>query len=143
MAGGEGGNGRQNGWMAFTDSMDMHLSKLQEMVKDREAWHGAVYGSQATEQQQSQTLRNTALEQINKQIANYGATSFCWKLVVLVLVVQSCPTFCNPNDRSLPGSSVHGISQARMLEQVAISFSPILPNYHLLPITNSFLPIPG
>ena len=26
------------------DSMDMHLSKLQEMVKDREAWHAAVHG---------------------------------------------------------------------------------------------------
>ena len=28
----------------ITDSMDMSWSKLQEMVKDREAWHGAVYG---------------------------------------------------------------------------------------------------
>ena len=29
---------------------------------------------------------------------------------------QSCPTLCNPMDCSLPGSSVHGISQARILE---------------------------
>ena len=28
----------------ITDSMDMSLSKIQEMVKDREAWHVAVYG---------------------------------------------------------------------------------------------------
>ena len=76
-----------------------------------------------TEQQQSQTLRNTALEQINIQIANYGATGFCWKLVVLVLVVQSCPTFCNPMERSPPGSSVHGILQARILEWAAMPFS--------------------
>ena len=33
------------------------------------------------------------------------------------------PILCNPIDCSLPGSSVHGIFQARILEQVAISFS--------------------
>ena len=36
---------------------------------------------------------------------------------------QSCPTLCSPMDCSLPGSSVHGISQARILEWVATSFS--------------------
>ena len=30
----------------ITDSMIMNLSKLREMVKDREAWHAAVHGSQ-------------------------------------------------------------------------------------------------
>ena len=38
-------------------------------------------------------------------------------------VTQSCPTLCDPMDCSLPGSSVHGIFQARVLEWVAISFS--------------------
>ena len=38
-------------------------------------------------------------------------------------VAQSCPTLCDPVDCSLPGSSVHGICQARILEWVAISFS--------------------
>ena len=32
-------------WLdSIIDSMDMSLSKLQEMVKDREAWHATVYG---------------------------------------------------------------------------------------------------
>ena len=38
-------------------------------------------------------------------------------------VVQSCLTLCDPMDYSLPGSSVHGIFQARVLEWAAISFS--------------------
>ena len=40
-----------------------------------------------------------------------------------VLVTQLCLTLCHPMDCSLPGSSVHGILQARILEWVAISFS--------------------
>ena len=40
-----------------------------------------------------------------------------------VLVVQPCPTLCNPMNYSLPGSSVHGIVQVRILEWVAIPFS--------------------
>ena len=38
-------------------------------------------------------------------------------------VAQSCPTLRDPTDCSLPGSSVHGISQARVLEWGAIAFS--------------------
>ena len=37
--------------------------------------------------------------------------------------LQSCPTLCHPMDCSLPGSSVHGILQARILEWGAISSS--------------------
>ena len=42
-----------------------------------------------------------------------------WK----VLVTKSCLTLCDPRGCILPGSSVHGILQARILEWVAISFS--------------------
>ena len=43
-------------------------------------------------------------------------------MLVLCLATQSCPTLCNPMDCNPPGSSVHGIFQAIILEQVAISF---------------------
>ena len=42
---------------------------------------------------------------------------------VLCLVAQSCPTLCKPMDSSPPGSSVHGILQARILEWVALPSS--------------------
>ena len=42
---------------------------------------------------------------------------------VKVLLAQSRPTLCDSLDCSLPGSSVHGILQARILEWVAVSFS--------------------
>ena len=50
-------------------------------------------------------------------------------------VAQPCPTLRDPMDCSLPGSSVHGIFQARVLEWGAIAFSR---NYQELP----FLKVP-
>ena len=41
-------------------------------------------------------------------------------------VAQSCPTLSDPMDHSPPGSSVHGIFQARVLEWGAIDFSKIM-----------------
>ena len=49
-------------------------------------------------------------------------------VLVGVLGAQSCSTLCNPVDDSLPGSSVHGILQARILEWGAISSSRDLPD---------------
>ena len=58
-------------------------------------------------------------------------------------VAQSCPTFCDPMDYSLSGSSVHGIFQARVLEWGAIAFSETTshwsewPSLKILQITNA------
>ena len=48
----------------------------------------------------------------------------CMKVKSESDVAQSSPTLCDPMDCSLPGSSGRGISQARVLEWVAIAFSP-------------------
>ena len=45
-------------------------------------------------------------------------------------VAQLCPTFSDPMDCSPPGSSTHGIFQARVLEWVAIAFS-VLDDCHI------------
>ena len=48
-------------------------------------------------------------------------------------VAQLCPTLCNPIDCSLPGSSIHGVFQVRVLDWVTISFSRGFPNPEIKP----------
>ena len=50
----------------------------------------------------------------------------CMKVKNESQVAQSCPTFRDPMDCSLPGSSAHGIFQARVLEWGAIAFSDFI-----------------
>ena len=50
----------------------------------------------------------------------------CMKVKSESEVTQSYPTLCDPMDCSLPGSSVHGIFQARVLEWSAIAFSNLV-----------------
>ena len=51
-------------------------------------------------------------------------------------VAQSCPTLSDPMDYSLPGSSIHGIFQARVLEWGAIAFSVVLVTIQIVEIIN-------
>ena len=64
---------------------------------------------------------------VNNSVHFHHYTSFvslCFSYgLLLVLIAQSCLTLCYPMDCSLPGSSVHGILQAKTLEWVAIPFS--------------------
>ena len=60
-------------------------------------------------------------------IFNFTAVSLSEYSEVKVLVAHLCPVLCNSMDCSLPGSSVHGILQARILGWVAIPFRSSYP----------------
>ena len=79
-------------------------SSCLENSMDRGAWQAPVHGDK-----KSQTRLSTHAHLFTPE----GEGE----------VAQSCPTFCNPVDCSLPGFSVHGILRARILEWVTISFS--------------------
>ena len=53
----------------------------------------------------------------------YTETNDQFSYQMLCMRAQPCPTLCDPMDCSPPGSSVHGTSQARILEWVVNSFS--------------------
>ena len=76
-------------------------------------------------------LRPNAVKQINIELKEFLPEQMKSITIILELVIaaaaakllQSCPTLCDPTDYSPPGSSVHGIFQARVLEWDAIAFS--------------------
>ena len=70
-------------WLdGITDSVDMSLSKLQEIVKDREAWRAAVHGvtkSDTTEQLNNSSMSDKIHPRLSVAGSNPVLTS-CWKI---------------------------------------------------------------
>ena len=63
--------------------------------------------------QETQALSTDREDPLEKEMATHSSC----------LIAKLCLTLCDPKDCSLPGSSVHEIFQARILEWIAISFS--------------------
>ena len=123
MLGGIGGRrrrGRQRmRWLdGITDSMDVESEWTPEVGDGQgglaccDSWGGRVGHDWAAE-----------LTELNAIFEYTVCVLRIWCVCLVCSVAQLCPTLCNPVDCNPPGSSFHGIFQARTLVSVAISFS--------------------
>ena len=106
-------------WLGgITNSMDLGLGGLWKLVMERKAWNAVVHGVARIQ---------TGVSDWTELNWTELCARICYGLRIVQYsdseVTQSCPTLCDPMDYSLPGSAVHGIFKAIVLEWIAISFS--------------------
>ena len=94
----------------------LQYSCLEDLV-DRGASWAAVYGVAQSQTRLKRLSMHACIGEGN------GNPLQCMKVKSESEVAQSCPTLIDSMDCSLPGSSIHGIFQARVLEWGAIAFS--------------------
>ena len=107
--------------------LDGHEFEWTPGVGDEQGGLACCYLCGRNESDMTERLNWTELNWVlqKKSSAISGFRSYWRKLTTESEseVAQSCPTLCDPMDCSPPGSTAHGILQARILEWVAISFS--------------------
>ena len=124
------GFSRQEHWsgLPFPSPVD-HYIIIKGSVHQQETFRRKKHMQSNThswfkKEKTSQKTRNRGkFPQLDKEYLQKFTVNIILNCERLNLFAQSCPTLCNPMDCSLPGSSVHGNFQARILEWVDISYS--------------------
>ena len=103
------------------------LYRTSYMIFKHPVWNENVWS--LLKRQESNVIKGTKYRAFSS-LSGFVSTGhgyifylLCIYACVHVKLLQSCLTLCNPMDCNLPGSSVHGILQARIQEWVATSFS--------------------
>ena len=112
----------------------------EDLLENGLTTHSSILAWEIPRTEEPEGLQSTGLQRVGHGLVTnnnsscfigyfYKYYTYFWRLVA-----KSCLILCNPMDSSPPGSSVHGISQARIPEWVAISFSRASsPTYGSIP----------